>query len=328
MRPRVYITQPVAQSAIGRLQQVAEVACNPDPLHIMTKDELIAAVRDNDILFCLLHDRVDRDVIAANPRLLAVASMTITPADIDTAAATARKIPVTVIPALLLDDATADLAWALLLAVVRRVAEGDRLMRAGVFPGSQSCYLEGGGLTGKTLGIVGMGGVGRAAAARASGFKLEVLYYDPQRLPADEERRLGIAWRPFDEVLAHSDFVSIHARLTPATRHLFGDREFGLMKPTAYLVNTARGPIVDEQALVRALQSGRIAGAGLDVYENEPRPDPALLAMPNVVLTPHTGSAIRELRAAMANVVVDNIIAIIEGRRPPHCWNAEIYDGK
>ncbi|MFN7086871.1 MAG: NAD(P)-dependent oxidoreductase [Burkholderiales bacterium] len=328
MRPRVYITQPIAPSAIGRLQQVAEVAYNPDPLHIMTKDELVAAVRNNDILFCLLHDHVDRDVIAANPRLLAVASMTITPADIDIAAATARRIPVTVIPALLLDDATADLAWALLLAVVRRVAEGDRLMRAGVFPGSQSCYLEGGGLTGKTLGIIGMGGVGRAAAARARGFKLEVLYYDPQRLPPDEEQKLGVAWRPFDEVLAASDFVSIHARLTPATRHLFGDREFGLMKPTAYLVNTARGPIVDEQALVRALQAGRLAGAGLDVYENEPRPDPALLALPNVVFTPHTGSAIRELRAAMANVVVDNIVAIIEGRRPPHCWNAEIYDSR
>ncbi len=325
MRPRIYITQPVAQSAIARLEKVAEVKWNTDPLHIMTKDELIAAVRENDILFCLLHDHIDRDVIAANPELKAVASMTITPADIDCAEATKRGIPVTVIPALLLDDPTADLAWGLLLSVVRRVTEGDRLMRAGTFPGSQSCYMEGGGLTNKTLGIIGMGGVGRAAAQRARGFKLQVLYYDPRRLPESDEKALGITWMPFDDVLSKSDFISIHARLTPETRHLFDDRAFGLMKPTAYLVNTARGPIVDEQALVRALKAKRIAGAGLDVYENEPQPDPALLAMPNVVFTPHTGSAIREVREAMANVVVDNILALLDGRRPPNCWNPEIY---
>ena len=325
MRPRIFITQPVAHSAVERLRQAAEVELNPDPLHIMTKDELVSAVRDHDILFCLLHDHVDRDVIAANPDLRAVASMTITPADIDVAEATSRRIPVTVIPALLLDDATADLAWALLLSVARRVAEGDRLMRSGTFPGSQSCYMEGGGVSGKTLGIVGMGGVGRAAAQRGRGFRMQLLYHDPRRLPGDEEKDLGLTWVPLDELLARSDFVSIHARLTPQTRHLISDREFALMKPTAYLINTARGPIVDEQALVRALTGRRIAGAGLDVFEHEPRPDPALLAMPNVVFTPHVGSAIKELREAMANVVVDNILALIAGKQPPNCWNAEIY---
>lgn len=325
MRPRVYITQPVARSAIERLRKAAEVQFNPDPLHIASKDELLAAVRGHDILFCLLHDRIDSDIIAANPGLRAIASMTITPADIDVAAANARRIPVTVIPALLLNDATADLAWALLFAVARRVAEGDRLVRAGTMPGSQSSYLEGGGVSRKILGILGLGGVGRAVAQRARGFSMQVLYHDPRRLPEADERELGVTWVPFDELLARSDFVSIHVALTPKTRHLIGARELGLMRPAAYLINTARGPIVDESALVRALTERRIAGAGLDVYEHEPRVDPALLALPNVVFTPHVGSAISELREAMANVVVDNILALLDGRRPPNCWNPEIY---
>jgi glyoxylate reductase len=325
MRPRVYVTQPVAASALERLRHEAEIALNADPLHIATKAELIEGACRADVLFCLLHDVVDRDVIAANPRLKAVASMTITPADVDVAEATRRRIPVTVIPALLLNDATADLAWALLMAVARRVAEGDRLMRSGVFPGSQSCYMVGGGVSGKVLGIVGMGGVGKAMARRAGGFAMRVLYYDPNRLPAADEKALGIEWAPFARLLAEADFVSIHARLTPETRHLFGEREFTLMKPTAFLVNTARGPIVDERALVQALAEKRIAGAGLDVYEHEPHPHPGLLKMENVVFSPHTGSAVAELREAMANVVVDNILAVLGGRRPPNCYNPEIY---
>jgi glyoxylate reductase len=327
MQPRVFITQPVHPAAISRLETIAEVEWNRDPLHIMSKEELIAAARRADILFCLLQDRVDAEVIRANPKLRAIASMTITPADIDIAAATARRIPVTVIPAVLLNDATADLAWALLFAVARRVAEGDRLMRSGVFPGSQSPYMEGGGVSRKTLGLIGMGGVGRAAATRARGFSMRVLYYDPNRLPGAEETSLGLTWTPLDTLLAESDFVSLHARLTPETRHLVGAREFQLMKRTAYFINSARGPLVDEEALVRALQEGQIAGAGLDVFEHEPRPHPALLQMPNVVVTPHVGSAVRELREAMANVVVDNIAAILEGRKAPNCWNPEVYAG-
>jgi len=328
MRPRIHITQPVHSSAIERLQAVADVQWNRDPLHIMTKDELIEAVRSSDFLFCLLHDRVDADVIAANPKLRMVASMTITPADIDTAAATRAHIPVTVIPAALLNEETADLAWALLFAIARRVAEGDRLMRSGTFPGSQSCYMEGGGVSRKTLGLIGMGGVGRAAAVRAQGFSMRVLYYDPQRLAAEDEKALNLTWRALDDLLAESDFVSLHARLTTETRHLIGERELNLMKRTAYLINSARGPLVDEEALVRALESRRIAGVGLDVFEHEPRPHPKLLRMDNVVMTPHVGSAVTELRAAMANVVVDNIVAVLQGRQPPNCWNAEIYQNR
>jgi glyoxylate reductase len=326
MRPRIFITQPIAASAKARLEAVANVTLNPDPLHIVTKPELLKAVHENDFLFCLLHDKVDAEVISANASLKAIASMTITPADIDIAAATARKLPVTTIPSLLLDDATADITWALLLVVARRVAEGDRLMRGGVFPGGQSCYLEGSTVSGKIIGMVGMGGVGRASARRAQGFGMQALYYDPQRLSATDEQKLGLTWTPLNELLGRSDFVSIHARLTPQTRHLIGEREFALMKSSAYLINSARGPIVDEQALVHALKTKRIAGAGLDVFENEPQPDAELLKMSNVVITPHVGSATTELREAMANVVVDNILAILDGRRPPNCWNAEIYN--
>ena len=325
MRLRVFITQPIAQSAIERLRSVAEVDWNSDALHIMTHDELRAAVRENDILFCLLHDRVDADVIAANPKLRAIASMKITPSDIDVAAATARRIPVTVIPPLV-TEATADLHFGLLLAVARRIGEGDRLLRSGVFSGAQSTHLEGAFAWGKTIGLVGGGGrIGRAVARRARGFSMRILYWGPRRIHESEERELGLDYVALDRLLAESDFVSIHAPLKTETHHLIGARELALMKPTAFLVNTARGPIVDEEALVRALADRCIAGAGLDVYEHEPRVDTALLTMPNVVLTPHLGSAVAELREAMAHVVVDNIVAVLEGGRPPNCWNPEIY---
>lgn len=327
MSNRVFVTQPVAVSAVERLRKVAEVTVNPDASRALTKDELLAAVREHDVLFCLLLDRVDRDVVMASERLRVIATMTITPPDIDTAAATERRIPVTVIPASLLYDATADITWALLLAVARRVVEGDKLVRDGIFPGAQSSYLLGGGVTGKVLGLVGSGGIGRAVARRARGFAMRVLYHDPRPVPEDEARELGLTRVPLDELLAQSDFVSIHASLTPETRHLIGAREIGLMKTTAYLINAARGPIVVEEALVDALAERRIAGAGLDVFENEPNVSPRLLEMPNAVFTPHVGSAVAELREAMANVVVDNILAVLAGKRPPNCWNPEIYAG-
>jgi glyoxylate reductase len=325
IRSKIFITQPVAASAIERLRKVADVELNPDSLHIVTKSELLAKISHLDILFCLLHDRVDRDVIAAGTRLRAIASMKITPSDIDVAQATARRLPVTVIPPIV-TEATADIHFALLLAVARRVVEGDRLVRAAIFPGAQSAHLAGAWVHGKTIGLIGGGGrIGRAVAKRAHGFSMPTLYWTPRRKPESEEREAGLTYVRFEQLLSESDFVSIHTPLTPETRHQIGARELGLMKPTAFLVNTARGPIVDEQALVRALAAGRIAGAGLDVFEHEPHVDPALLAMPNVVLTPHLGSAVAELREIMANVVVDNIMAVLEGRQPPNCWNPEVY---
>jgi glyoxylate reductase len=325
MRPSVFITQPIAHSAIERLRSVADVQWNRDAMHIMTKDELIAAVREHDILFCLLSDRVDADVIAANAGLRMVATMKITPSDIDVAAATARRIPVTVVPPIV-TEATADMHFALLLAVARRVVEGDRLLRDGVFPGAQSMHLMGAGVWGKTIGLIGGGGrIGRAVARRARGFSMRTLYWGPRRIPEVDERELDLVYVSLDRLLAESDFVSVHAPLKPETVHLIGARELALMKPGAFLINTARGPVVDEQALVEALAKARIAGAALDVFEREPQVEARLLAMSNVVLTPHLGSAVVEVREALANVVVDNIVAVLEGRQPPNCWNPEIY---
>jgi glyoxylate reductase len=325
MRPRIFITQPVARSAIDRLAAVADIDLNPDPLRIIDNDTLCAAAAANDILFCLLHDRIDRRVIAANPRLRAIASMKITPSDIDVVEATTRGIPITVIPAMV-TEATADIAWALLLAVARRLVEGDRLVRDGIFPGAQSSYLEGAMVHGKTLGLVGGGGrIGRAVGRRAQGFAMRVLYWGPRRLPEAEEQESGLTYADLDALLAEADFVSLHSPLRPDTVHQIGARELGLMKPTAFLINTARGAIVDEAALAMALAERRIGGAGLDVFEDEPRVTSTLLTMPNTVLTPHIGSAVAALRERMAHVVVDNILAILNGKIPPNCWNPEVY---
>ena len=324
MRPRIYVTQPIADSAVKRLRAVATVKVNPDASRVPSKRDLIAGARQCDILFSRLHDKIDRDVLAANPKLRAVTSMTITPDNIDVKAATALGIPVTVIPPMV-SEGTADLAFGLMLAVARRLVEGDRLVRKGGFPGGQSNHLAGSWVFGKTLGLVGGGGrIGKAVARRARGFSMRVLYWGPRRKPQREEREAGITYVPLEQLLAESDFVSVHSPLRPETRHQIGARELRLMKKTAFLVNTARGPIVDEAALVRALTRKQIAGAGLDVFEREPKIERALLKMPNVVLAPHLGSAVTDLREEMAHVVVDNIMAILENRPPPNCLNPQV----
>ena len=324
-RPRIYITQPVAEAAIRKLESRADVVWNHDALHIPSKAELMDAVRDVDYFICLVQDRVDADVIAAARNLKAITSMTITPNDnMDVAAATARRIPVTVIPPMV-TEATADLAMTLLLTVARRIVEGDRLVRAGVFPGAQSQHLVGRSVSGATLGLLGCGRIGRAVARRARGFGMRLRYHDLVRLTDADEAELGLEYRTMTSLLEESDFVSVHVALTPATRHLVGAPELARMKSTACLINTSRGPIVDEAALVAALVDKRIAGAALDVYEHEPHPEPTLITLPNVVMTPHLGSAVAELRARMADIVVDNVFALMDGRRPPNCFNPEVY---
>jgi glyoxylate reductase len=325
MRPRIFVTQPVAESALERLRAVASVQVFPDDSRIMSKETLIAALKQADILFCLLHDKIDKAVIAANPKLRHIAAQSISPSNIDVAEATARRIPVTVVPPVT-TEATADLNFGLMLAVARRMVEGDRLVRAGKFPGGQSRHLLGSFVWGKTIGLIGGGGlIGKAVARRAQGFGMRVLYWTPRRKPVHEEREAGLTFMPLDQLLAESDFVSLHSPLNKETRHQIGMRELSLMKPTAFLINTARGAIVDEAALVRALAERKIAGAGLDVFEHEPVVDPALLEMSNVVLIPHLGSAVAEVRERMANIVVDNIIAILDGQRPPNCVNPEVF---
>jgi glyoxylate reductase len=323
-RPRIFVTQPVAKSAIARLRQVATVRVNPDASRVLGRRALIAGVRRCDILFCLLHDRIDAGVIAANPRLRLIAAQSVTPSHIDMEEATARRIPVTVVP-VLQTETTADIAFGLTLAVARRVVEGDRLVRAGRFPGAQSAYLLGSLVWGKTIGLVGGGGlIGKAVARRARGFDMRILYWAPRRKPEHEEREAGLTYVPLDQLLRESDFVSLHSPLNKETLHQIGAHELKLMKKTAYLINTARGPIVDEAALVRALERKQIAGAGLDVFEHEPKVGKALRTLPNVVLTPHLGSAVGEAREAMANLVADNILAFLAGKRPPNCVNPQV----
>jgi glyoxylate reductase len=322
-RPRVFVTQPIAESALARLRMVADVEVNPDSSHVLDKAALIEAMQRCDILISLLHDTVDADVLAASPHLKAVSSMNITQDRIDLDEATRRGIPVTNIPAIV-TDATADVGFGLLLAVARNIALGDKLFRSGVYPGSQSNHLAGAAVSGRTLGLVGFGRIGQAMARRARGFDMKIVYTDPRRLPVQLERNFDAVYRSFDDLLREADFVSLHPQLSPQTRHLMSDRQFALMKPTAYVINTSRGPIIDEAALVRALKEKKIAGAGLDVYEHEPQVSSDLVAMPNVVLTPHLGSAVLALREGMANVVVDNTIALIEGRPPVSCLNPQV----
>jgi len=324
MPPAIFVTQPIADGALARLREVGAVELNPDPLHIITKPELLAALPRTEYLVCLLHDRIDAEVIAAGPRLKLIASMAIIPAGVDVAAATARRIPLTTIPPLV-TEATADLHWALLLAVARRVVEADHGLRSGVFPGGQSAHFVGADVHGQTLGIVGFGRIGEAVARRARGFGMRILYTKRHRLEATAEAALGLTYAGLDDLLRASDFVSVHAALSAETVHLIGARELSLMRPSAFLVNTARGPIVDEKALVDALRSGTIAGAGLDVFEQEPRVEPGLLGLPNVVLTPHLGSAARGTRERIAAIVADNVVAVIEGRRAPNVYNPEVY---
>jgi glyoxylate reductase len=322
-RPRVFVTQPIAESALDRLRAVADVTVNPDSSRVLPKEKLIEAVKRCDILISLLHDTVDLDVLAANPALKAVSSMNITQDRIDLAAATARGIPVTNIPAIV-TDATADIGFGLLLAVARNIVQGDKLFRSGIYPGSQSNHLAGAAVSGRTLGLIGFGRIGQAMARRGRGFDMKIVYTDPRRLPPDEEKEFDAGYRSFADCLREADFVSLHPQLTPETRHLMSDRQFSLMKPTAFIINTSRGPVIDEAALIRALQAKTIAGAGLDVYEHEPQVSPELLAMPSVVLTPHLGSAVLSLREGMANVVVDNTIALIEGGAPVSCLNPQV----
>jgi glyoxylate reductase len=256
-----------------------------------------------------------------------IAAQSITPSNIDVAAASARGIPVTV-TAPVTTEATADLTFGLMLAVARRMIEGDRMVRAGKFPGAQSAHLLGAFVYGKTLGLIGGGGlIGKAVARRAHGFSMRVLYWTPRRKPEAEEREAGLTYVPLDELLKESDFVSVHSPLNAETRHQIGARELRLMKRTAFLINTARGPIIDEEALTRALVKKQIAGAGLDVFEFEPKVSPVLRKLSNVVLNPHLGSAVIETREEMANIVVDNILAVIAGTRPPNIINPEVLTG-
>lgn len=321
---RIFVTQPLLGNAVERLRNLGEVTVFPDASRILPRHALLSQVASADVLCCLLQDRVDREVLEAGRSLRLIATGVVVPGNIDMAYATERGIPVTSIPNIVAET-TADLQFGLLLAIARRIVEGDKALRAGVFPGSQSVHFAGGDVGGRTLGSVGLGAIGRAVARRARGFGMKVLYTQRHRLPPAEEQELGATYCPLDDLLRQSDFVTLNAGYHPGTHHLIGSGQLGLMKPESYLINTARGPIVDEAALAEALAEGRIAGAALDVYEKEPEVHPALLGLSNVVLTPHLGSATRSVRERIASIIADNVEAFVAGRRPPNLCNPEVF---
>ncbi|MDI3299273.1 MAG: D-glycerate dehydrogenase [Bacillota bacterium] len=315
MATRVVVTGFLPGGGTERLAREVEVL-GPPAEGVDRRVWLLEAVREADGLLCLLVDRVDRELLDAAPRLRAVSTLSTGVDHIDLAACRERGIVVTHSPDVL-TEATADLAWALMLAAARRVVEGDRLVRAGGFHGWRPDLLLGAEVYGRTLGIVGLGRIGKAVAKRASGFDMNVIYWNRTEINPMEDEWLGVSRVELDELLAKADFVSVHLAYTAETHHFIGRRELALMGAHAVLVNTSRGAVVDEAALADALEAGRPAAAGLDVFEREPAVEPRLLRLPQVVLTPHIGSATRQTREAMARLAVDNLLAALQGRRPP-----------
>ena len=291
----------------------------------LTDDELRAAVNGADAVVTLLHDKVDGDLLdAAGPQLKCVANVAVGYDNIDVAAATERGVVVTNTPGVL-TDSTADLAMALILMVTRRLGEGERRIRSAKPWSWDMFFLLGTSLAGKTLGVVGLGAIGRATAQRARAFGMEIVYAGPRRVSDEAEAELGGARRvSLMQLLSTADVVTLHTPLTPETRHLIDSTALRQMRSDAYLVNTSRGPIVDEAALVKALRLREIAGAALDVFEEEPNVHPGLLEFENVVLIPHLGSATIETRTAMAVLAADNALAVLRGEKPPTAVNPEV----
>ncbi len=324
MKPKVFVTRQIPEAGLDLLKEKCELEINRED-RVLTKGELIKGVKQSDYLLSLLTDTIDAEIFDANPNLKIVANYAVGYNNIDVEEATKRGIIVTNTPGVL-TDTTADFAWALLMAIARRVTEADKYTRAGKFKGWGPMLLLGSDVYGKTLGIVGFGRIGRAIAKRAKGFDMKVLYYDPFRADEETENLLNVKSVSLEELLKESDYVSIHALLIPETRHLIGAEQLAMMKNTAYLINAARGPIVDEKALAKALKNKQIAGAALDVYEEEPALAPGLAGLDNVVLAPHIASASIETRSKMAVIAAENIIACLEGKKPPTIVNPEVLE--
>lgn len=309
---------------MSRLRAHTEAAINMADRG-MTRAELLAGVREVEGLLCMVTDRVDAELMDAAPHLKVISNHAVGYDNIDVAAATERGIWVANTPGVL-TDTTADLAFTLLLAVSRRVVEGDAFVRSGTWGGWEPLQMLGSSVSGATLGLVGFGRIGRAVAARAKAFGMHVLYWNRTRLQPREEGEIGVQYAELPDLLRRSRFVSVHVASTPATRHLIDAEALELIGPSGYLINTARGEVVDERALVSALQQGRIAGAGLDVFENEPQLASGLAECTNAVLTPHLGSSTVETRTAMGNLAVDNLLAVLEGKPPLHAVNPVVAE--
>jgi glyoxylate reductase len=314
-KPLFAVTSRVPAAAVEALRGAGEVRIEERD-EALPRAELLELVAGADAILTLLHDQVDEELLeAAGSQLHCVANVAVGYDNVDVAAAARRGVVVTNTPGVL-DDATADLTMALVLATTRRLVEGDRLIRAGRPWAWGMHFMLGSSLRGKLLGIVGLGGIGRRLAERARAFGMEIAYHSRREAPAEVVAALGARRLPLERLLAEADVVSLHCPLTPETHHLIGAAELAAMKPSAVLVNAARGPVVDERALAEALASGQIAAAGLDVYEREPRVEPGLLELENVVLSPHLGSATVETRTAMAELAARNAISVLQGQGP------------
>jgi gluconate 2-dehydrogenase len=322
-KPRILVTRRIFPEVVESLRERFEVATNDDDTP-WPPEELARRLAGCRGVLPTIMDRIDEALLARCPDLKAVANIAVGCNNIDIAACTKRGILVTNTPGVL-DDTTADLTWALLMAAARRVAEGDAYVRRGDWKiGFEMTAHLGTDVHHATLGIVGMGRIGQAIAKRAGGFDMRVLYHNRKRIPEADEKRLNATWAERDRVLAESDFVVVMVPYSPAVHHLIGAAEIAKMKPTAILVNTARGGVVDDAALVEALKSSRIAGAGVDVFEGEPALNPGYLGLANVVLTPHIGSATHDTRLRMCETAAANLAAALEGRRPPNLVNTEL----
>ncbi|MGB9467528.1 MAG: D-glycerate dehydrogenase [Candidatus Acidiferrum sp.] len=320
-KPKVLATRPLFPAAREILNANCDTEYWTQPERI-SKEELFRRVKDKEGLVCLLTEKVNLELLSAAPKLRIAANVAVGFDNIDVAACTKRGVVATNTPGVL-DETTADFAWTLMMAVGRRLVEGDTLARSGNWKGWDLDQLVGTDVWGKTLGIVGFGRIGRAMARRAIGFQMKVIYADSVRAPEAVEKELNAEYRGMNSLLTESDFVSVHVPLLPETRGLFDAPRFFKMKPTAYLINTSRGPVVDEAALVHALESGKIAGAALDVFENEPFIHPGL-KRPNVVLAPHIASASIETRTKMACMAAENVVALFKGQRPANMLNPDV----
>ena len=323
-KARVLATRPLFPAA----QQILNANCEVEywtQAERISREELLRRVREKDGLVCLLTEKVNDELLRAAPKLRIAANVAVGFDNIDLLACTKRGVVATNTPGVL-DETTADFAWTLMMAVARRISEGEALARSGAWKGWDLDQLVGADVWGKTLGVVGFGRIGRAMARRAQGFQMKVLYTDAIRAPLDVESEAKAEYRDLNSLLADADFVSVHVPLTGDTRGMFDVARFAKMKPTAFLINTSRGPVVDEAALVYALESKKLAGAALDVYEQEPFIH-AGLKRPNVVLAPHIASASLETRTKMAVIAAENVVAFFKGKKPANMLNPEAWKG-
>ncbi len=317
----VLITGKLPDSVVEKVRKNHDVTSHDTELP-MSREKILESVAGKDGLLCMITDKVDPVLLDRGSNLKVIANYGVGYDHINVPAASERGIPVSNTPGVL-TDATADLAMALILGVGRRIVEGDAKTRRGDFKFWSPMHFLGREITGKTLGLIGLGRIGKAVAKRALGFDMRIVYYSRHRLSPEDEDRLGVSYRSLSDLLGEADYVSLHVSLSDDTRYLIGEKELDQMKSSAFLINTSRGPVVDESSLVAALKARRIAGAGLDVYEKEPKLSPGLADRENAILLPHVGSATIDTRTRMAELAVDNLLAGLAGQRPPNCLNWE-----